>query len=79
MHFAAKTPPKGRSNCRPPACREGQALQIVAPAKSDKDRLYRTRLLNFTSQEAWGACVALHKKDLECSVVSPAGLKVANR
>ncbi len=58
---------------------KGKPLQIVAPAKSDKDRFYRTRLLNFTSQEAWGACIALHKKDLECSVVSPAGVKVANR
>lgn len=58
---------------------KGKPVQIVAPAKSDKDRLYRTRLLNFTSQEAWGACVALHKRDLECSVVSPAGLRVANR
>jgi D-alanyl-D-alanine carboxypeptidase len=58
---------------------KGKTVQIVAPARTDKDRLYRARLLNFTSEEAWGACIALHKKDLECSVVSPAGLKVANR
>jgi D-alanyl-D-alanine carboxypeptidase len=58
---------------------KGKPVKVVAPAKSDKDRFYRTRLLNFTLQEAWGACVALHKKDQECSVVSPAGVKVANR
>jgi D-alanyl-D-alanine carboxypeptidase len=58
---------------------KGKPLQIVEPAKSDGDRLYRARLLNFTPQEAWSACIALHKKNIECSVVSPAGLKVANR
>jgi D-alanyl-D-alanine carboxypeptidase len=58
---------------------KGKPVQIVAPARSDKDRFYRTRVLNLTSQDAWGACAALHKKDLECSVVSPAGVKVANR
>jgi D-alanyl-D-alanine carboxypeptidase len=54
-------------------------LQIVEPAKADKERLYRARLLNFTPQDAWSACVALHKRNIECSVVPPAGLKVANR
>lgn len=58
---------------------KGKALQIVAPARADKDRLYRPRLLNFAPQEAWSACIALHKKSIECSVVPPAGLKVANR
>ncbi len=58
---------------------KGKPVQIMAPAKSDKDGLYRARLLNFTSQEAWDACVALHKKRLQCSVVRPAGVKVANR
>jgi D-alanyl-D-alanine carboxypeptidase len=58
---------------------KGKPLQIVAPAKTDSDRLYRARLLNFTPQEAWSVCIALHKKNIECSIVSPAGLKVANR
>ena len=58
---------------------KGKPVQIVPPARNDKDRFYRTRVLNLTSQDAWGACAALHKKDLECSVVSPAGVKVANR
>jgi len=58
---------------------KGKPLQIVEPPKGDKERLYRARLLNFTPQEAWSACIALHKKNFECSVVPPAGLKVANR
>jgi len=58
---------------------KGKPLQIVEPAKADKERLYRARLLNFSPQEAWSACIALHKKNIECSVVPPAGLKVANR
>jgi len=61
------------------AVAKGKPVQIMGPAKADKDRFYRARLLNFTSQEAWSACVALRKKDVECTVVSPAGLKVANR
>ena len=58
---------------------KGKALQIVEPAKTDKERLYRARLLNFTPQEAWSTCIALRKRSIECSVVPPAGLKVANR
>lgn len=58
---------------------KGKPLQIVAPARADKDRLYRARLLNFTPQEAWSACIALRKKNIECSVVPPTSLKVANR
>jgi D-alanyl-D-alanine carboxypeptidase len=57
----------------------GRPVQIVEPAKADKERLYRARLLNFTPQEAWSACVALHKKKIECSVVPLASLKVAAR
>jgi D-alanyl-D-alanine carboxypeptidase len=58
---------------------KSKPLQIVEPAKADKERLYRARLLNFTPQEAWSTCIALHKRNIECSVVPPAGLKVANR
>src|SRR6516165_176735 len=58
---------------------KSKPLQIVEPAKADKERLYRARLLNFTPQEAWSTCIALRKRNIECSVVPPAGLKVANR
>jgi hypothetical protein len=56
----------------------GKPLQIVQPSKASKDRLYRARLLNFTPQEAQGACSALHKKGIECSVVPPT-VKIAAR
>jgi D-alanyl-D-alanine carboxypeptidase len=58
---------------------KGRPVQILEPAKADKERLYHPRLLNFTPQEAWSACIALHKKGIECSVVPAAGLKVAAR
>jgi D-alanyl-D-alanine carboxypeptidase len=57
----------------------GKPLQIVEPGKAAKERLYRARLLNFTPRQAQSACVLLHKKKLECSVVPPAALKVAAR
>jgi len=57
----------------------GKPMQIVEPAKADRERLYRARLLNFTPQEAWSACIALHKKSIECTVVPPPALRVANR
>ena len=58
---------------------KGRPVQIVEPAKADKERVYRARLLNFTPQEAWNACVALHKKKIECSVVPVGSLKIAAR
>jgi cell division septation protein DedD len=58
---------------------KGRSVQIIEPARADKERLYRARLLNFTPQEAWSACVALHKKKLECSVVPVGSLKIAAR
>ena len=57
---------------------KGKPVQIMQPSKA-KDHLYHARLLNFTSQEAQSACAALHKKRIECSVVPPTAVKVANR
>jgi cell division septation protein DedD len=57
----------------------GRPVQIVEPARADKERLYRARLLYFTPQEAWSACVALHKKKIECSVVPVGSFKIAAR
>ena len=58
---------------------KGKPFHIVRPSKSGKDHLYRARLLNFTPQEAQGACAALHKKRIECSVLPPTPVKVAAR
>jgi D-alanyl-D-alanine carboxypeptidase len=61
-----------------PAAR-GKPVQIIQSSKAGKDRLYRARLLNFTPQEAWSACIELHKKKIECSVVPAGAVKVAQR
>jgi D-alanyl-D-alanine carboxypeptidase len=59
---------------------KGKPLQVVEPSRAaDGERVYRVRLLNFTPQGAWSACVALHKRKIECSVVPVANLKVAER
>jgi D-alanyl-D-alanine carboxypeptidase len=57
----------------------GKRVQIVQPSKGSKEHVYRARLLNFSPQEAQGACTALHKKKIECSVVPPPPVKVATR
>jgi D-alanyl-D-alanine carboxypeptidase len=57
----------------------GKPVQIVQPSKGGKSHVYRARLLNFSPQEAQGACAALHKKKVECSVVPPPPVKVAIR
>src|SRR5271165_4610411 len=61
------------------AAAKGKPVQIVQPSKGGRDHFYRARLLNFSPQEAQGACAALHKKKIECSVVPPTPLKVATR
>jgi D-alanyl-D-alanine carboxypeptidase len=58
---------------------KGKPVQIVQPTKGGKDHFYRARLLNFSPQEAQGACATLHKRKIECSVVPPPPVKVANR
>src|SRR5271168_35712 len=57
----------------------GKPVQIVQPSKGGKEHVYRARLLNFSPQEAQGACAALHKKKIDCSVVPPSPVKVAIR
>ena len=57
----------------------GKPVQIIQPSKGGKEHFYRARLLNFSPQEAHGACAALHKKKVECSVVPPPPVKVAFR
>jgi D-alanyl-D-alanine carboxypeptidase len=57
----------------------GKPVQIVQPSKGGKEHVYRARLLNFSPQEAQGACAALHKRKLACAVIPPAPVKVAIR
>ena len=67
-----------RSAATVPGAR-GKPVQIVQPSKGGKEHFYRARLLNFSPQEAQGACAALHKKKIECSAVPPPPVKVATR
>jgi D-alanyl-D-alanine carboxypeptidase len=60
-----------RSAATVPGARGKPVVQIVQPSKGGKEHVYRARLLNFSPQEAQGACAALHKKKIECSVVPP--------
>ena len=67
-----------RSAATVPGAR-GKPVQIVQPSKGGKEHVYRARLLNFSPQEAQGACAALHKRKLACAVIPPAPVKVAIR
>jgi D-alanyl-D-alanine carboxypeptidase len=58
------------------AVAKGKPLQIVEFGKTG---LYRARLLNFTPSEAQSACAQLHKKRLDCAVLSPISAKLAAR
>ncbi len=62
---------------------KGKAQQILAPAKSDKPRLYRARLLHFTQKGAQAACAELKRRGTACTImrvgVRAGALKVASR
>jgi D-alanyl-D-alanine carboxypeptidase len=55
---------------------KGKPVRILA---SGKQRLYRAQLLDLTSKEAENACAALRKKNLPCSVIPPAQVRLATR
>ena len=57
---------------------KGKPSQILAPARDDPNRLYRARLLRFTSKGAQAACAELHRRGIACTVLRPGGVKVAS-
>jgi D-alanyl-D-alanine carboxypeptidase len=57
---------------------KGKRAEVVATSKRGKDRLYRARLVHFTSQSAHAACAALHRKKIACTVVPPSGVRMAS-
>lgn len=57
----------------------GKPSQVLAPARSERPRLYRARLLNFTAKGAEAACAELHHRRMACTIVRPASVKVASR
>jgi D-alanyl-D-alanine carboxypeptidase len=54
----------------------GKPHEVLAPARSERPRLYRTRLLHFTAKSAQTACTELHRHGIACSVVRPGGTVV---
>ncbi|HEV8680971.1 MAG TPA: D-alanyl-D-alanine carboxypeptidase [Stellaceae bacterium] len=56
---------------------KGKPHQVLAPAKSDRSRLYRAQLLHFTEKGAQAACAELRRKRMACSIVPPSALKLA--
>jgi D-alanyl-D-alanine carboxypeptidase len=57
---------------------KGRPQQVLAPGKHDGQKLYRARLLRFTQKGAQAACAELRRRHLACSIVRPAGLKLAS-
>jgi D-alanyl-D-alanine carboxypeptidase len=48
-----------------------RAVNIVAPSRGDKERVWRARLANFSKTEARDACRVLKKKRIQCAVIAP--------
>jgi len=61
------------------AIAKGKESVILAPASGERDRVYRLRLLHFSPNGARNACEELRRQGIGCTVVPPAGLKVASR
>lgn len=57
---------------------KGKPHEVLAPGKRERPRLYRARLLHFTQKGAQAACAELRRRKLACSIVRPAGLKLAS-
>ena len=57
---------------------KGKPTQILAPPGNDPSKLYRARLLRFTSKGAQAACAELHKRGHACTVVRTGAVRVAS-
>jgi D-alanyl-D-alanine carboxypeptidase len=51
---------------------KGKSLQILAPSRTDKERFYRVRVVDFSKREADKACTELHRHHQKCALVAPA-------
>ncbi len=60
------------------AATRGKPPQVLAPDRHDAKRLYRVQLTHFTPKGAQAACAELHRHRMACSIVRPAGTKVAS-
>ena len=50
---------------------KSHSVLVLGPIRGDKDRLYRTRVGNFTEHDAEMACRALHRQHRACAVIAP--------
>jgi D-alanyl-D-alanine carboxypeptidase len=75
FHAAAAAEKAAREAAALPLAK-GKPVQIVDPGNAG---LYRARLLHFTPWEAQSTCAQLHKKHLDCTVLSPISAKLAAR
>ena len=58
---------------------KGKSVQVLNPAHSDKEKLYRARIVNLTEKEADAACRSLRKKHSACAIMAPGVIKTASR
>ena len=61
------------------AIADGKESVVLGPGEREHGRLYRVRLMHFSPRAAHAACEELHRQGIACTVVPPAGLKVASR
>ncbi len=70
---------KAASVALPKVPAKGKSVQVLNPAHSDKEKLYRARIINLTEKEADAACRALRKKHGTCAIMAPGVIKTASR
>jgi D-alanyl-D-alanine carboxypeptidase len=56
---------------------KGRVVEVVAPAHSDKEQVFRTRIVHFNHREAEMACRDLHRHHKNCAVIAPGEPQVA--
>jgi D-alanyl-D-alanine carboxypeptidase len=54
-----------------------RTVLIVPPGRTDKDQVYRARLVHFSERDAEAACRSLHKKHKSCAVIAPDATQMA--
>jgi D-alanyl-D-alanine carboxypeptidase len=56
---------------------KGRTALVVAPTPTDKDKVFRARVVHFTHHDALAACRILHRKHKTCAVVAPDAAQMA--
>jgi D-alanyl-D-alanine carboxypeptidase len=56
---------------------KGRVVEVLPPAPSDKEQVFRARVVHFNHREAELACRELHKRHKSCAVIAPYAAQVA--